>query len=123
MINQEFLSNCADEQINKGVAWLLIKAWGATYNHKRKSIDYYCCKGLLKSIDGGGLNYCTNPNDIMPIAFENRINQISPTEHRDLWRATATEGGGNWSINDHTSTNTNPLRAICEVYILMSVTK
>lgn len=110
MITPEFLQSCTDEQINKGVAWLAFKEWGAKNNHKRKSLDYYCCQGLLNSIDGGCVNYCTNPNDAMPIAFANWIG-IRPALENE-WVA---------RLNGFIRYNSNPLRAVMEVYILMSV--
>ena len=119
MITKEFLSQCSDEQVNKGVAWLTIKEWGYGSEHKRKCIDYYCSQGLLNSVAAGNVNYCTNPNDIMPIAFANWItvkpmnNSMWPND----WEAFENKAIGAKSYN------TNPLRAICEVYILMSVNK
>ncbi len=112
MINQEFLSQCSDDQINKGVAWLTIKEWGYGNEHKRKSIDYYCCQGLLNSVTAGNVNYCTNPNDIMPIAFANGIGIRFSLDNGWIARNKVT-----------ISFSTNPLRAICEVYILMMAAK
>lgn len=120
MITPEFLQSCTDEQINIGVAWLAFKEWGVENKHKRKALDYYACHGLLNSINAGLVNYCSNPNDAWPIIKSERINLISPPEHRHEWKACATLGGGNWSLNDFTATNENPLRAAMEVYILMS---
>lgn len=120
MITQEFLSQCSDEQINKGVAWL--EAINLDINTMQRLIIISAIsRRIFKS--WRVFHPCTNPNDIMPIAFSNRINLISPLEHKDKWAASATKGGGNWSINDFKAVSTNPLRAICEVYILMSVNK
>ena len=121
-ITAQFLSQCTDHEINLGMAWL----------ETRDSFE------LLEEDDGfpfgGGSDYVTHVfNDGLDFTNDechtfsfmriNRINLISPLEHRDKWTASATNGGGNWSINDFTSTNANPLRAICECYILMSVSK
>lgn len=110
MINQEFLSQCTDEQINLGVAWLKCKKLSI---HGR----YSWTTRLLTNPP----KYCTSPNDIMPIAFANRINLVSPGGRHSKWTASQSHNGGMWSINDFVRSNENPLRAICEVYILMSV--
>jgi hypothetical protein len=125
MINAEFLGNCSDEQINKGVVWLAIKEWGSDSNHKRKSIDYYCSQGLLNSVTAGNVNYCANPSDIMPCAFDNGIGLIFDDESiKPNWIAIAEKvTGRHHEYYDIEVQNTNPLRAICEVYILMSVAK
>lgn len=110
MITPEFLQSCTDEQINKGVAWLTFKEWSAKNNHKRKSLDYYCCQGLLNSIKGDCVNYCTNPNDAWPIITTERIG-IKPRGVDSDWYAYS----GKFEV-----INENPLRAVMEVYILMS---
>lgn len=107
MINQEFLSQCTDEQINKGVAWLVTKSdpskFGAAFLHGVIVLDeFYPTK------------YCTRPNDAWPIILENKISII---DWLDGWEAFENKAIGAKSYN------TNPLRAICEVYILMSVSK
>ena len=120
-ITAQFLSQCIEDQINKGVAWLTIKEWGYGNEHKRKSIDYYCSHGLLNSVNAGNVNYCTNPNDIMPIAFANNISiTTKPDEHIGKPFAFST---GVLGRTVHCDSNSGLLRAICEVYILMSVVK
>ena len=110
MITAEFLKSCTDEQINKGVAWL-----------DAKNLSYFrCWNGDLFIDFQARYSPCTNPNDAWPIIKSERINLISPPEHRHEWKACATIGGGNWSLNDFTATSENPLRAAMEVYILMS---
>jgi hypothetical protein len=121
MISKEFLENCSDEQVNMGVAWLEAKSTTDIKKHIERVKSLSICG--YEWWDRKVIFYCKNPNDIMPIAFANRINLTSPSEHRDLWKASATKGGGNWSINDFMSANLSPLRAIAEVYILMSVEK
>ena len=64
-------------------------------------------------------DYCNNPSDAWPIIDENRINLISPIETRDSWTASQTKGGGNWSINDFSVVDKNPLRAAMIVFLMM----
>lgn len=118
MITQEWLESCTDEQINKGVAWLAIKEWGADSNHKRKSIDYYCSKGLLNSIAGRKVDYCTNPNDAWPIiedVFSKGVSFAINSGGIMTGNLGAKYGGIKLDIE------CSPLRAAMIVYILMSV--
>jgi hypothetical protein len=109
MINAEFLAGCSDDQINMGVAWCLAKTnanfWkdpetGALYKHYKHNKD-------VERFDP-----CSDPNDIMPIAFANGIGTRFSLDNGWIARSKVT-----------ISYNNNPLRAICEVYILMSVEK
>lgn len=114
MINAEFLASCTDEQIERGVEWIECK--------KLNLCEYY----TFSDYELGYFNtpnYCTNPSDIMPIAFSNNFLIEPPNFFTNKWKVTKyyiIENIGERSIN---ATNTNPLRAICEVYILMSVNK
>jgi len=124
MINAEFLSQCSDEQINKGVAWCVVS--NANISMKLTSEKYSFAASFLRSKSNKTLInyklYCTSPNDIMPIAFANAISL--ETHDGSMWWADAP------IIKDDSLEKTitsrelkNPLRAICEVYILMSVNK
>ena len=113
-ITKEFLSQCTDEQINKGVAWLQIKSFRLTSNYGiRDSLDMHAARIMLMI----PYNYCTNPNDIMPIAFANNISiTTKPDEHIGKPFAFST---GVLGRTVHCDSNDELLRAICEVYILM----
>ena len=121
MITQEFLSQCSDEQINKGVAWIEIVRLSKilpAYSVNRGDIGSGASIGLINT------NYCTNPNDIMPIAFANEVFVIPCLDGGCM----ASDGVYDTEIEHiigecNWATNANPLRAICEVYILMSVNK
>mgnify|MGYP003637530171 FL=1 len=123
MINKEFLANCSDEQIEFGVAWIDAKKLDIKYRL------FLAIEQVNEGIIVGGHYYnpCHNPNEIMPIAFANRIS-IEIADNDDEWIATHGTSYDhsyyypvrNW---EHESVNANPLRAICEVYILMSVSK
>jgi hypothetical protein len=104
MINKEFLADCSDEQINKGVAWLEANNPASINDHMRLN---KCRIGFYK--------FCLNPSDIMPIQIANNISLQSDHVGNGVWFADDAE--------DITIGSTNPLRAICEVYILMSVAK
>jgi hypothetical protein len=121
MINKEFLANCSDEQINAGVAWAKCSdrfLGGAFFDGN------YCPR-----------RYCIRPKDIMPIAFANNIaliplsdndNEIGMSTFNGDWKAVANESNDRefgFDCKFYESISDNPLRAICEVYILMSVAK
>ena len=110
MINAEFLAGCSDEQINKGVAWLEVNN-GFGFGQMCQ-LQYFACNAYLTDIR----SYCTNPNDIMPIAIANKFS-ITPVFSKS----------DNYRVRDSScfiyTFNPNPYRAICEVYILMSVNK
>lgn len=111
MITPEFLQSCTDEQINKGVAWLqakaaIINSYGNWWHSVGEPNIIY--KGSFSN----HFQPCVWPNDIMPIAF---ANFISLRFSRD----------NGWVARKgmHVSFNKNPLRAICEVCILMECSK
>ena len=106
MITQEFLQQCSDEQINKGVEWMLCKELSLCDHSPFDDYQF----GYFNT-----LNYCTSPNDIMPIAFANMFSICPIFRNSDTYRV-----GSRCGIYVF---NANPLRAICEVYILMSVNK
>jgi hypothetical protein len=118
MITQEFLSQCSDEQINKGAAWLE----ASKANIKRHGFfiaSKHYCNRITMGCAMFSFEPCANPNDIMPIAFANRID----IKHDYDVLESVTALIGNEDDYLYWATNTNPLRAICEVYILMSVNK
>lgn len=113
MINAEFLSRCSDEQISKGVAWI-----------EAGKLSVYGRYSWTTRLMTNPPAYCTNPNDIMPIAFANGIFVIPCIDGKYM----ASNGVYDLAIDEivdecNWSLKTNPLRAICEVYILMSVNK
>ena len=120
-ITAQFLSQCTDEQINKGVAWLRFCGVVEADDDWK---DYIDLSDIPKNPTWP--SYCTNPNDIMPIAFANGIGiGIKNNSYGERYRAFAEEDAaqGRSSTHRFNKWNTNPLRAICEVYILMSVSK
>lgn len=77
-------------------------------------------RGGLVFSNGLIINYCNNPNDIMPLAFENRVCVISsPKTHGDKWSAIWNAAGGKWSLDDVSFHDKNPLRAIVCCLILV----
>lgn len=118
MINKEFLSRCTDRQINRGVAWIL----ASNMDFSNNNVGFYedCDIGVIWHYEDTGtikkFNPCSNPNDIMLIMFNNGL-QLMPVfiKSNRLWRAMSQQL--QYSVNE------NPLRAICECYILMNVNK
>jgi hypothetical protein len=108
MINAEFLAGCGDEQVNAGVAWL--ESSKLNILHVEFDSPWRVSGHGVISSYGRKFFSCHNPSDIMPIAFANKINMRFSVNNGWLAR--------NKSILSY---NTNPLRSICEVYILMSV--
>ena len=126
MITQEFLSQCSDEQINRGVAWIESKKGVKAFSQRRDQLLKFTSLSVSYGL-ASNFNPCVNPSDIMPIAFANEIS-IEKEEGEEEWCAMS---GVRYADSyyypvrayDIFSTNANPYRAICEVYILMSVNK
>lgn len=118
MITQEFLSQCSEEQINKGVAWLESKKGVKAFSQRRDQLLKFTSLSVSYGL-ASNFNPCTNPNDIMPIAFANKVD----IRHDYDVLESVTALIGNEDDYLYWATNTNPLRAIAEVYILMSVNK
>jgi hypothetical protein len=126
MINEEFLESCSDEQINKGVVWAKISRYKLIGVCKAQlAVDKNTAKNLARDINCGMFNPCEYPSDIIPIQIANRIGLISDDESiKPNWIAIAEKiTGRHHEYYDIEVQNANPLRAICEVYILMSVEK
>lgn len=111
MITQEFLSQCSDEQINKGVAWLECKK----SDINNGLFGSWVMINDQPSWHGRYFKPSSYPNDIMPIAFANMLSICPIFRNSDTYRVESRCG--------IYAFNTNPLRAIAEVYILMSVNK
>ena len=120
-ITTQFLSQCTDEQINKGVAWIEASKCETGTGDGNFDMRLTVSQEIESKAERSGLWVspaatflpCTDPSDIMPIAFANRIDVIARGIDNDWYAA----------YGKHKTINANPLRAICEVYILMSVSK
>ena len=120
-ITAQFLSQCTEAQINKGVAWAKLSSYKITgLSIAQLTVDHNTAQNLVKDLNCGLFNPCEYPNDIMPIAFANEISVIF-----DGMPMAATEValGESFCSMELSSFSGSPLRAICEVYILMSVSK
>ena len=122
MITPEFLQGCTDEQINMGVGWLEAKKANIKNRllHSWSTLDgdvVWCGRYFKPS---------SYPNDAMPIAFDNSISLKSADEYDfdgNLVKQYVAYDGSDWRNVEHGKQrvwNKNPLRAICEVYLLMS---
>jgi len=120
MINAEFLSQCSDEQINKGVAWCNVTNKNIPMLHTPDSaFDNLWCNAVLSKIRP----FCSMPDAIMPIAFANQI-AIMP-DSDGSWKSgrLPSNPAMTFGWSNFVRGYKNPLRAICEVYILMSANK
>ena len=127
-ITPNFLSQCTDEQINRGVAWLEAKAAIInSYGNWWRSVGEPNI--IYKGSFSNHFQPCVWPNDIMPIAFANGIGMYSHTKNKidvrvtDMWAGRVEYYSSLGQYRSVYSKNANPLRAICEVYILMMVAK
>ena len=110
MHTNETLSKLSDDRISKLVTQIVLEKSG----HKSELWR------MMTFID-----YCNDPAHIMPIAFENRIGiEWSYKDERGAyWQAGGSNQGKPGPFERFDSINKNPLRAICEVYILMNQEK
>ena len=107
MSRQEELKSFSDLEINKIIAKKLDRDFYVTSLNSDK--DYLMCPTSDEEID-----YCGNHNDIMPVAFKHKIELT----FENKWRARVlVRGCLIYAANE------NPLRAICECYILMEEAK
>ena len=113
MINAEFLASCSDEQVEKGVAWCQV-AFSVDKAMASENVELY--RYGMNYDMSVPRHYCSNPNDIMPIAISNDIEFVRRKGIGDRREFIA-------SKNLINSVDKNPYRAICEVYILMSANK
>ena len=134
-ITTQFLSQCTDEQINKGIAWVEASKCETGTGDGNFDMRLTVSQEIESKAERSGLWVspaatflpCTDPSDIMPIAFANGIG-VEPPEsgaNYNEWEAGSglfirENGVQNYKVY---SEHLNPLRAICEVYILMSVSK
>ena len=120
MITSKNLSEMSDFEINKEVAKIFLECDYIYEDDKVALIGVTTFLGGYgepeeREVKYGEFDPCNNPNDIMPIAFDNKIslNYLGPLT--DEWAATIDD-----IDEDCYSENKNPLRAACESYILMN---
>ena len=103
MIDKDFLQGCTDEKINKGVAWRM--SIDAMDDILWPEFSKFAANDLLEDIR----DYCSSTDDAMPIVFANKIGLRFSADNGWIART-----------NNHISFNESPLRALMEVYLLMS---
>ena len=109
MITQEQLSEMSKFDINLLIARIQKRKY--TVTNLNSDELYLVCDDSDEEI-----NYCENPNDIMPIATEHKIGSRWSHGH-DKWGSECLYDEDEYCIYVF---NENRLRAICEVYILMN---
>lgn len=121
MINKDFLAGCSAEQISRGVAWL--EASKLNIFHIQYDSPWKVNASGIISSYGRMFFSCHNPNDTMPIAV--RYGMSIELPHVDLGYVGTISlyVQGDTDISIDFTGDQNYLRAICEVYILMSVAK
>ena len=107
MITREQLSEMSDFDINQEVA--VLRGLNYVIEQEDKPSAYLWLEESMVEID-----FCNNPNDIMPIIIENKIS-LEFRDHKSLAPIAKRFGS-----NSHNIVNDNVLRAACEVYILMN---
>lgn len=112
MSRQEELRILSDDEINKMVHEIRFPKCETEYDNFFNGLGYD--------------SFCSHPNSIMPIAFDNKIrldcaNRFSSELMH--WEAVGYVQRASCNSYKFKSTNKNPLRAICEVYILMMEAK
>lgn len=114
MITPEFLQSCTDEQINKGVAWILTA----------KKCDKWACNGDSEFYYHWGRAMINRPSDYCgqiihawPIMMDNNIS-VFPRPSKPFAKA-RTYAFPVYAKNG----NSGLLRAAMEVYIIMSTDK
>lgn len=110
MRTNETLKELSEHEINVLVAEIK----GQHYTERELSSNGH------KWLDGEHdveLNYCQNPEDIMPIVIENGINHAQQMG-LNSWKAYKPRQISRWHWREIKATNKNLLRAYCECYIL-----
>ena len=108
----------SDFEINKLVTskYLLTDGW--KYNEKENGFIYEQ-NGYFHPVN----NYCGLWEKAGNIIYEKGICLTSPIKPREKWTASWFIEGGNWSVNDFTVSDKNPLRAAMIVFLMMNEDK
>lgn len=118
MINAEFLASCTDEQINKGVAWLITAKKCEKWACNGDSEFYYHWGRAMINCPS---DYCNQIIHAWPIMVDNEIS-VRPRGKESLCAPYASSYKTS-NVIVRTESNSRILRAAMEVYILMSVNK
>jgi len=91
------------------------------FEKKNGSANFRLCNAVGEDLDAGTYDYCNNPSDIMPIAFENKINLSYDISQPDLgWLVEHYEYLPPDDFKPYRSRHENPYRAMCVVFILLN---
>ena len=107
------IKNMTDLQINAFMTHI-----DTPLNQRYNRITKYMVECALNG--SGDFDYCSVPNLTMPLAFKNRVS-VYPKDHywhcRKIQEVSKTENCTN--MKNIESMNINPLRAICEVILMI----
>lgn len=103
--------NLTDHELNKAIITKLGITDDCHIDDERKTISRHCVNGeILAEITT--IDYCRDNNDIMPIGWKYKISSN--------WRCSIWSSGTTLD-NNAFSSHQNPLRAIAECFLLMSL--
>lgn len=114
MHTNETLSKSSEHEINIMVADIR----GQKYTERIEHGDVWLDKEQDETLD-----YCQNPEDIMPIAIANKIGQDwshSDVSGVDYWRAWGSTQGMPGQYERFETVELGAYRAVCIIYILMN---
>lgn len=112
------LRTISDFEVNKALAKILpytqVIGSGKYPSQSEDAVHVERRKTKYGNIEELGVDYCNNPNDIMPLAFDRSICLIQTDVGKELGQWTAFTWIG---VSEYI--NTNPLRAIACLILMM----
>tara|TARA_R110000782_G_scaffold126150_1_gene217738 strand:+ start:643 stop:1011 length:369 start_codon:yes stop_codon:yes gene_type:complete len=117
-MNKTDYENMSDFELNKLVAHEVYSDIGGQDYTKHLVVKYSYGEGCecISYCGGDKLDYCNNPNDMMPLVFEHKIGMQSPWNGSGVWRAC---NRGDDDFVEFDCSHANPLRAAAIVYLLL----
>ena len=118
-------SQLSDFEINKLVAESLFPDGEIVGEHDRMIDNTYPHAAQIiheAGISGEVHDYCNNPSDIMPLMIEHRMSLVHQSlngSYSCVWN----QQGGLWDINDISSNDRSPYRAIAICFLKMQEAK
>lgn len=107
----------SETELNRAMIWLYPPEHRK--HHPFKDHGEYCCSGSYE--DTIDYDYLGDYNQTMPLAFESNLNIESPTFMRKLFRVYQYYIIPNTGERCREVVNKDPLRAICEVLVMIGM--